>query len=100
MNVASQIYLCVLRGWALVSFSELFNPLARAEHRLRQRQMAAFFQYRDQPVEIRPGVRPGDDDADGMKQFFALCPGLRFDFVHNFFELLGSEVACLCGFVF
>src|ERR1700734_3644459 len=61
--------------------------------------MTAGFEDGDEPVEIRSGVRAGNDDANWMKKFFTLCSGFGFHFVDNFFELLERQMACLCRFV-
>ena len=71
---------------------ELFYPLAHAEHVLGQIEPAAFFEDGNQFVELRPGVRTGDDDANGMKQFFTLCAGLGFYFIHQLLESFGREL--------
>src|SRR6266700_537511 len=79
---------------------KLLDPLSYAEHVLRELQMAALFEYRDQFVEFGAGVRPGDHDADGMKQFFALRTGFGFDFVDDLLELLWRQFRLARGFIF
>ncbi len=55
---------------------KLLDALAHARHGDWNRQTAAFFKDRNQLIELGAGVRPGECDAYGMKQLFALW--LRF----------------------
>src|SRR5581483_4839921 len=67
------------------------HTLAHAHHVPRQWQPAALFQDGDQLVELRPGVRTGEHDADGMEQVFAVGAGLGLHVVHDGLEPLGRE---------
>ena len=71
-----------------------------AEHVLGQIELAARFEDGNQFVELRAGVRSGNDDPNGMKKFFALGSGLRLHFVDQQFEAFGSELPGLRRFVF
>src|SRR5712671_1996348 len=62
---------------------EGFDTLADAEDVLGQVEPASLFQYGNELVELRPGVRAGNDDANGVKQFLALGSGLGFHFVND-----------------
>src|SRR5205814_10220902 len=79
---------------------KLLYTLSYAEYMLRELQMAALFEYRDQFVKFGAGVRAGDHDANGMKQFFALRSGFGLDFVDDLLELLWRQFRLACGFIF
>src|SRR6266567_2314748 len=79
---------------------ELLYSLTHAEHALRELQMAALFEDGNQLVELGAGVRSGDHDADGMKQFFPLRTGFGLYFIYDFLELLRRQFRLARRFVF
>src|SRR5438067_13397945 len=72
---------------------ELLYTLAQTKYVFRQIESAAFFEDWNQFVELRPGVRSGNHDANGMEEFFSFASRLSLHLVDKLFETFGCELS-------
>ena len=75
----------------MIGLEKSRHALPDAEDRLRQGEGCAFLHQRHQFVELRPGLHPGEQDANGMEERRTLDGGLFLHGLDQRLEALGRD---------